>query len=156
MGQGSPEQGKVNKLLVDNFVALLAAFSPAERQAVFKAIMAMPGFPGKEKPSTPPMMNDALRGNLDERPAGPSLSSDAIAFAVRLEWVYKRSGNGGYDWRTANNAAHRFLRKHPGADLGRLFLFAEESEYRPMIKGKLPVYPGMFDELWSYMVHMGC
>jgi len=46
IGQGSPEQGKVNKLLVDNFVALLAVFSPAERQAIFKAIMAMPDFTG--------------------------------------------------------------------------------------------------------------
>lgn len=103
------------------------------------------------------MMNDAKRLSLDERPVGPtgSLSSEAIAFAVRLEWVYKRSGNGGYDWRTANNAAHRFLRKHSDEDRERLCRFAEGTEYGPMIKGKLPVYPGMFDKLWAYMVHRG-
>lgn len=158
MGPGSHEKPKVNKLLVGSFVSMLAAFSAAERQAIFKAISAMPDFPTKEKSPTPPMMNDVQRrSSLDDRRPEParSLSSEAIAFAVRLEWVYKRSGNGGYDWRTANGAAHKFLRKHSDEDRERLCRFAEGTEYGPMIKGKLPVYPGMFDELWSYMVQRG-
>lgn len=44
MWQESLEQGKVNEALVENYIGLLAAFSAPERQAIFKAILAMPSF----------------------------------------------------------------------------------------------------------------
>lgn len=81
IGIGSPEKPKVNTLLVENFVSLLAAFSPSERQAVFKAIMAEPDFPNEKSP-TPP-----LAGWV----ASPATTSHAaiVDLCKRIEFCYQ-------------------------------------------------------------------
>lgn len=70
-GPGSSEKPKVNTLLVENFVSLLAAFSPAERQAVFKAIMAMPDFPVR-------ISKDQLRTRQIDSSVKPGHESNSI------------------------------------------------------------------------------
>jgi hypothetical protein len=105
IGQGSPEQGKVNKLLVDNFVAFLAVFSPAERQAIFKAIMAMPDFPGKEKSPTPPMAGWLGSGSLA-----------TVDFCKRIEFCYQEF-----------QKRHRKLSKQPYIDFKATEALAHEA-----------------------------
>lgn len=107
------------------------------------------GLENKQKAPTP-MMNDAL----DRAPSPSTTSSQATAFAVRLEKLYKRAGNGGYDWKAANAAAMKFLRKHSPEDRDRVCAFVD-SEHGHAIKERLPVYPGMYDELWDYMIRNG-
>lgn len=38
-----------------------------------------------------------------------SSSSEAVRFAVRLEWLYKKSRNGSYDWKKVNAALEAYL-----------------------------------------------
>lgn len=108
----------------------------------------------EKKPPTHPMMNDAkLDINLDS-PRGNRYptSSEATAFSVRLESVYRKSGNGGYDWSTTNKAARKFLSQHSEADRERLCRFVE---HHSSLAGRLSVFPGMFDELWAFMIDKG-
>lgn len=101
-----------------------------------------------EKQKSPPtMMNDELEPSYFDR---TQAGNEAIAFSVRLEGLYKRSGNGGYDWRTANKAARSFLSKHSPEDRERLCRFAEE--HHSSLGGKLSVFPGMYEELWRFMI----
>lgn len=66
----------------------------------------------EKKKSKTPMMNDEPRQSKLITPKSPSpLRQRAIALCVELDWLFKKSGNGGYDFRTANEAAYRFLAK---------------------------------------------
>lgn len=108
--------------------------------------MVLENAPKSKDKKSSTMMNDVIRNTASEGKA----SSEATAFAVRLEKIYRRTGNGGYDWKGANNAAMNFLSKHSLDDRNRLLKFV--NEHHSSLVGKLPIYPGMFDELWDFMI----
>lgn len=107
MGQGAPEQGKVNESLIRNYIGLLAAFSGPERQVVFKAILAMPDFPGKEKSPTPPLAGWLGSGSLA-----------IVDFCKRIEFCYqefqcvqrKLSKQPYIDFKATETLAHEVIR----------------------------------------------
>lgn len=37
------------------------------------------------------------------------LRSRAVSLCAEIDWMFKRTGNGGYDFRIANQSAYRFL-----------------------------------------------
>lgn len=78
------------------------------------------------------------------------LRQRAVSVCTEIDWLFKKAGNGGYDYRTANESAYRFLvrLKQHGNAQAKLDEFLEwlNNEARPLTNS-LRVTPSMFDFL---------
>jgi len=70
--------------------------------------------------------------------------ADAVRYVVGLEPILKKSAQGTYDWKTANQAARRFM---DGKNFGYLQNLKDWALAQPQFKGRLIVSPIMFEFL---------
>lgn len=117
--------------------------------AILNELVAIRQLLEEQKTKKPKMMNDDIDGDIEKNPresVDRSVSS-AVAFAVSLEWTFKKSGNGGYDYAVANADAADWLSRNSPSKRSQLLAMAE-SHHSSLIE-RLIVKPGMFDALWD-------
>jgi len=94
-------------------------------------------------------VDDLFPPNRKGTRSDDKLMSDAVSFAIRLEFIYLRNVYGVYDHKTANAAAFDFISCHGRDELELLISWTEKHALN--LAGLINVTPDIFDYLWNMM-----